>query len=291
MACSLRLVVGLNLRTRGKDLAGIRKEPMENLASESHFMHAECKPVRVVKHPDRCWLSAGSRREGLMTPEFRGFITSVAGEPMSPELRDFLAKVRGTVVSVRKKQIIFAQGDRGSSIFNITRGRVRLTVVSGRGKEATIAVAGPGEFLGEACLAVDMPLRLGTARAVTDTSLLKIGRAEMIRVLHAEHSVSDTFIAYLLKHNRRTQEDLIDQLFNSSEKRLARTLLMLSHFGKKGKSETISPKISQETLAEIVGTTRQRVNFFMNRFRKMGFVEYNGGLKVHSSIVNVILHD
>lgn len=227
-----------------------------------------------------------------MNSEVHSFISCVAGEPMTSELSGFLAKVRGVVVSFRKKQIIFAQGDRGTSIFNIQQGRVRLTVVSGQGKEATIAVLGPREFFGEGCLAVDMPLRMATATAVTDSSLLKVERSEMVRVLHAEHSVSDTFIAYLLKRNRRTQEDLIDQLFNSSEKRLARALLMLTHFGKKGKTETVSPKISQETLAEIVGTTRQRVNVFMNRFRKMGFVDYNGKeLKVHSSLVNVILHD
>jgi CRP/FNR family cyclic AMP-dependent transcriptional regulator len=196
-----------------------------------------------------------------------------------------------TVVEVPKKHVIFSQGDTGNAVFYIQTGKVKLTVVSSRGKEATTALLADRDFLGEECITASQPIRMATAIAVTDCLVLRIERAEMLRVLHQEHAFSDVFVAYLLGRNIRVQEDLVDQLFNSSEKRLARVLLLLAQFGKDGKPETVIPKMSQETLAEMVGTTRSRVNFFMNRFRKLGFIEYNGGLSVHSSLLNVVLHD
>jgi CRP-like cAMP-binding protein len=190
-----------------------------------------------------------------------------------------------------KKQIIFAQGDTADAVFHIQTGKVRLTVVSNDGKEATIGILGDGEFFGEGSLA-GQALRMGSATAMTDCAVLRIDKKAMMEALHREHEVSDMFVAYLLRRNIRYEEDLVDQLFNSSEKRLARILLLLAHFGKEGKPETVVPKISQETLAEMVGTTRSRVSFFMNRFRKLGFVHYNGGgFQVHSSLLSVVLHD
>jgi CRP/FNR family cyclic AMP-dependent transcriptional regulator len=189
-----------------------------------------------------------------------------------------------------KKQGIFAQGDVANAVFYIQTGKVRLTVVSKPGKEATIGILGDGDFFGEACM-VGQPLRMLTATAMTDCVVLRIDKKAMIEALHREHELSDMFVAYLLERNIRYEEDLVDQLFNSSEKRLARVLLLLAHFGKEGKPENVVPKISQEMLAEMIGTTRSRVSFFMNRFRELGFIHYNGGLQVHSSLLNVVLHD
>jgi CRP/FNR family transcriptional regulator, cyclic AMP receptor protein len=209
----------------------------------------------------------------------------------SPETFLAEAGLGRTILDVSKKHLIFCQGDPGTSVFYIQAGKVKLTVVSQRGKEATLALLTDGDFVGEECITAGQPIRMATATAVTDCSVLKIDRAEMLRALHQEHAFSDVFVAYLLGRNIRIQEDLVDQLFNSSEKRLARILLLLAHFGKEGRPETVIPKLSQETLAEMVGTTRSRVNFFMNRFRKLGFIEYNGTLRVHSSLLNVVLHD
>jgi CRP/FNR family cyclic AMP-dependent transcriptional regulator len=190
-----------------------------------------------------------------------------------------------------KKQTIFAQGDAADSVFYVQEGKVRLTVVSQIGKEATLGILNEGDFFGEGALA-GQPLRMGSAIAMTDCDLLKISKKAMIDALHREHTFSDLFVAYLLARNIRYEEDLVDQLFNSSEKRLARILLLLAHFGKEGVPETVIPKISQETLAEMVGTTRSRVSFFMNRFRELGFVNYDtDGMQVHSSLLNVVLHD
>jgi CRP/FNR family cyclic AMP-dependent transcriptional regulator len=196
------------------------------------------------------------------------------------------------VVLFPKKQAIFAQGDAADSIFYIQEGKVRLTVVSQIGKEATLGILSEGDFFGEGGLA-GQPLRMGSATAMTDCELLQIDKKAMMLALHREHTFSDLFVAYLLARNIRYEEDLVDQLFNSSEKRLARILLLLAHFGKEGVPEAVIPKISQETLADMIGTTRSRVSFFMNKFRKLGFVNYNGGsgLQVHSSLLNVILHD
>ena len=190
-----------------------------------------------------------------------------------------------------KKQNFFAQGDPADAIFYLQTGKVRLTVVSKTGKEATVGILSDGSFFGEGSLA-GQALRMGSATAMTDCAVLRIEKKAMMRSLHREHTLSDLFVTYLLARNIRYEEDLVDQLFNSSEKRLARVLLMLARFGKEGVPETVVPKISQETLAEMVGTTRSRVSFFMNRFRKLGFVHYDGGgLQVHSSLLNVVLHD
>jgi CRP-like cAMP-binding protein len=195
------------------------------------------------------------------------------------------------VVPFEKKQTIFAQGDASDAVFYIQSGKVKLTVVSNNGKEATIGILGERDFFGEGCLA-GQPLRMAAATAMTDCELLRIEKKAMMQALHREHAFSDMFVAYLLTRNIRYEEDLVDQLFNSSEKRLARILLLLAHFGKEGKPETLIPKMSQETLAEMIGTTRSRVSFFMNRFRKLGFIDYDeSGLQVHSSLLNVVLHD
>jgi CRP/FNR family cyclic AMP-dependent transcriptional regulator len=198
------------------------------------------------------------------------------------------------ILSVPKKELIFAQGDAADAVFYIQKGKVRLTVVSKVGKEATIAIVSEGNFFGEGSLAGQL-LRMGSAAAMTDCELLRVDKKAMMHALHREHAFSDMFVAYLLARNIRYEEDLVDQLFNSSEKRLARVLLLLAHFGKEGIPESVVPKISQETLAEMVGTTRSRVSFFMNRFRKLGFIHYaggvEGGLQVHSSLLNIVLHD
>ena len=191
---------------------------------------------------------------------------------------------------VDKKQAVFAQGDATDAVFYIQRGKIKLTVLSGNGKEATIGILGEGDFFGEGCLA-GQPFRMGSASAITGCDILRIDKKAMMQALHREHKLSDMFVAYLLARNIRYEEDLVDQLFNSSEKRLARILLLLAHFGKERAPESVVPEISQTTLAEMVGTTRSRVNFFMNRFRKLGFIHYNGGLRVHSSLLNVVLHD
>lgn len=195
------------------------------------------------------------------------------------------------IIDLKERSTLFTQGDAADSVFYIQKGKIRLTVVSKRGKEATIALLGIGDFVGEECIAAIQPQRIATARALTRAAVLRIDRKEIVRVLSQERSFSETFVSYLLARNVRIQEDLIDQLFNSSEKRLARALLLLARFGKENTPEMVIPKVSQETLAEMVGTTRSRVSFFMNRFRRLGFIEYNGKLSVHGSLLNVILHD
>jgi len=200
------------------------------------------------------------------------------------------AGVARKVTDFRNKGTIFSQGDPAKNVLYIQKGAVRLSVVNESGKEAVVAVLGPGDFFGEGCLA-GQPIRIGTAAAITATTVLIIDKKEMIRVLHDEHAFSDRFITYMLSRNIRVEEDLIDQLFNSSEKRLARTLLLLARYGKEDKPQGVLPKIPQEMLAEMVGTTRSRVNFFMNKFRKLGFIHYNGGIKVHTALLSVVLHD
>jgi CRP-like cAMP-binding protein len=190
----------------------------------------------------------------------------------------------------QKKQRVFAQGDIADAVFYIQTGKITLTVVSKTGKEATIGILGEKSFFGEACM-VGQPLRMLTATAMTDCAVLRVDKKAMMDALHREHELSDLFVAYLLARNIRYEEDLVDQLFNSSEKRLARILLLLAHFGKEGVPEIVVPKVSQEMLAEMIGTTRSRVSFFMNRFRTLWFIHYNGGLQVHSSLLSVVLHD
>ena len=204
----------------------------------------------------------------------------------------FLAKVgKGrTIAEYQKNEIVFSQSDVADAIFYIQKGKVKLTVVSHNGKEAVVAILGMGDFLGEGCLAAQ-PLRMATATAMSDCSVVRLEKAATVRVLHDQPAFTELFLAYLLSRNIRIEEDLVDQLFNSSEKRLARLLLLLANFGKEGKPEPVIAEISQEMLAEMIGTTRSRVSFFMNRFRKLGFIEYNGGLHVHSSLLNVVLHD
>ena len=220
-------------------------------------------------------------------------MTMLAGKKRVFDPKQFLATIGAgrKVVAFPKKQNIYTQGDEADAVFYIQEGKVRLTVVSKVGKEATLGILGGGEFFGEGGLA-GQPLRMGSATAMTDCEVLRIDKKAMMLALHQEHKFSDLFVAYLLARNIRYEEDLVDQLFNSSEKRLARILLLLAHFGKEGVPESVIPKISQEALAEMIGTTRSRVSFFMNRFRNLGFVEYGGGgLQVHSSLLNIVLHD
>jgi len=219
--------------------------------------------------------------------------TALAKRKRDFDPKSFLATIGAgrKVVAFPKKETVFTQGDAADSVFYIQEGKIRLTVVSKIGKEATLGILNRGEFFGEGGLA-GQPLRMGSATALTDCELLRIEKKAMMEALHREHEFSDMFVAYLLARNIRYEEDLVDQLFNSSEKRLARILLLLAHFGKESVPETVIPKISQETLAEMIGTTRSRVSFFMNRFRKLGFVDYGeGGLQVHSSLLNIVLHD
>jgi CRP/FNR family transcriptional regulator, cyclic AMP receptor protein len=235
--------------------------------------------------------------------DFRAFGTLERGPTMTPvaakilknfDPKTFLSTIDGgrKITAFLKKQTIFVQGDAADAVFYTLKGKIKLTVVSKIGKEATIGILNEGDFFGEACLSGQL-LRMCSATAMTDCSVMRIDKQSMMEVLHRESAFSDMFVAYLLARNIRYEEDLVDQLFNSSEKRLARILLLLAHFGKEGAPETLIANISQETLAEMIGTTRSRVSFFMNRFRKLGFIDYHGGddLQVHSSLLNVVLHD
>ena len=208
------------------------------------------------------------------------------------DLKVFLNKANGgnTIAEYRTNDHVFVQGETANAIFYTKEGKVKLTVLSKQGKRAVVAILKDGDFFGEGCLA-GQPLRMATAVAISECSVMKLEKAVVVGLLHEEPSFSEFFVAHLLSRNIKIEEDLVDQLFNSSEKRLARVLLLLANFGKEGTPQTVIPKISQETLAGIVGTTRSRVNVFMNRFRKLGFVEYNGSLKIHSSLLNVVLHD
>jgi CRP/FNR family transcriptional regulator, cyclic AMP receptor protein len=208
------------------------------------------------------------------------------------DAQDFLdtAGVARKISEYRRNESIYLQGDVAETVMYVQKGGVKLSVVNGSGKEAVVAMFGPTDFFGEGCMA-GQTLRMGTTTAVTPTTLLVIQKDELLRVLHAEHKLSDHFISYMLAHNIRVEEDLIDQLFNSSEKRLARTLLLLARYGKQEQPDRILPRVSQETLASMVGTTRSRVNFFMNKFRKLGFIEYNGKIKVNKSLLTVVLHE
>jgi CRP-like cAMP-binding protein len=214
-----------------------------------------------------------------------------------PRLRSFdpevfLNTVDGgrTVSAYKKNQTIFSQGDPADAVFYIQEGKVKVTVISDRGREAVVAIHGKRDFFGEGCL-TGQPLRLATIVAMTDCSIMRIDKKTMVRVLHDEPKFSEMFVSYILARNARVEEDLVDQLFNSTEKRLARVLLLMANYGKDTKPEPVIPKVSQETLAEIIGTTRPRVNLFMNKFRQLGFLEYNGDMKVHGSLLNVVLND
>jgi CRP/FNR family cyclic AMP-dependent transcriptional regulator len=204
----------------------------------------------------------------------------------------FLATIGSgkTILRTKKNQTLFSQGDAADAVFYIQSGRVKLSVLSGQGKEAVVAILEQGSFLGEPCLA-GQPLRLVTATALDASTIVRIEKAAIIRVLHDEPAFAELFLSYLVSRNIRIQEDLVDQLFNSSEKRLARVLLLLAHFGKEGTPEPVSPKLSQETLADMIGTMRSRVRFFLTKFKKLGFIHSNGGLHIHSSLLNVVLHD
>jgi CRP/FNR family cyclic AMP-dependent transcriptional regulator len=228
-----------------------------------------------------------------MTALWKGSFEMAKPQEIAFDAPAFLAEagLGRRIIQLKPKQAFFSQGGPADSIFYLQSGRAKLTVFSENGKEATITLFAVGDFVGEESLATVGGLRLATATAVTACTALKIEREEMVRVMHEEHAFSDLFVKFLLARSMRTQADLVDQLFNSSEKRLARILLLLAEFGKPGEPESLIPEITQESLAEMIGTTRSRVSFFMNRFRKLGFIEYNGRIRVHKSLLNVILHD
>jgi CRP/FNR family cyclic AMP-dependent transcriptional regulator len=213
-----------------------------------------------------------------------------SGDSFDPQVFLDTAGVARKVIEYGRAESIYSQGDTAETVMYIQKGGVKFSVVNGSGKEAVVAMFGPSDFFGEGCMA-GQAVRMGTATAVTPTTLLVIQKKELLRVLHAEHEFSDRFIAYMLGRNIRVEEDLIDQLFNSSEKRLARTLLLLARYGAQEKPNSVLPKVSQETLASMIGTTRSRVNFFMNKFRNLGFIEYNGKIKVNKSLLTVVLHE
>jgi CRP/FNR family transcriptional regulator, cyclic AMP receptor protein len=231
----------------------------------------------------------------MMPPSVRG-PTLMAKKPKKTEpfgVQEYLsnAGVSRRIAKFKKGQVIFSQDDPCDNVLYIQSGNAKLTIVNPQGKEAVLAIVGPGDFLGEGCI-IGNPVRMATATAIAPLNAMSIAKKEMMRVLHDEPEFAGKFISYMLERNIKIEADLVDQLFNSSEKRLARALLILARYGKAGEPETIVAKISQETLAELVGTTRSRVNFFMNKFRKLGFIDYNGGgMQVHSSLLNVVLHD
>jgi CRP-like cAMP-binding protein len=241
--------------------------------------------------PKNIWWAVGTAilRFGRSGPEEEGIPkdTALAFDPQSVLTRIEKGK---TTRGYRAKEIVFSQGDAADAVFFIHKGNVKLTVLSARGKEAVIGVLDPGSFFGEGCLA-GQPFRMASASATEPSRITRVSRSTMVRLLHRDPEFAESFMAYLLSRNVRIEEDLVDQLFNSSEKRLARVLLLLAHFGKESRPESVIPKVSQETLAAMVGTTRSRVSYFMNRFRKMGFIHYNGGLQVHSALLTVVLRD
>jgi CRP/FNR family cyclic AMP-dependent transcriptional regulator len=228
----------------------------------------------------------------LLSPNMRSKKLRNKGKNGEFNAQAFLdtAGIARKVMEYRRGESVYSQGEAAGTVMYIQKGGVKLSVVNGSGKEAVVAMFGPTDFFGEGCMA-GQTIRMGTTTAVTPTTLLVIQKEELLRVLHAEHELSDHFIAYMLAHNIRVEEDLIDQLFNSSEKRLARTLLLLARYGTQEQPDRILPKVSQETLASMVGTTRSRVNFFMNKFRKLGFIEYNGKIKINKSLLSVVLHE
>src|SRR5271167_4924409 len=242
------------------------------------------EPVRSAKSPT----GKIAKPSRLQTPKPQPINGDSVFDPETFLARTGLGR---KILSLKKDEVAYAQGDPADVIFYVQKGRLRVTVTSASGKEATIALVGAGEFLGESCMVSAHPLRLATATAMTACTVLRISKAEMVRVLHQEQELSDMFVSFLLARNARIQADLVDKLFNSSEKRLARILLLLAQFGKESKPETVVPKISQGILAEMIGTTRSRVSFFMNRFRKLGFVEYNGEIRVHNSLLNIFLQE
>ena len=219
-------------------------------------------------------------------------MTNQKKKKVSFDPKVFLATVNGgrSISKYRKDETVFSQSSSADAVFYIQKGKAKITVVSEQGKEAVVAILGPDEFCGEGCL-TGQPLRLATATAMTDCEIMRVEKAVMVRVLHEEPAFSEMFVSHLLARTIRVEADLVDQLFNSSEKRLARALLLLANFGKEGRPEPIIAKVSQETLAEMIGTTRSRVSFFMNKFRNLGLIDYNGRIEIHSSLLNVVLHE
>jgi CRP/FNR family transcriptional regulator, cyclic AMP receptor protein len=282
------------LRQPNPQASTIEKNAIKCLRASSRQKEARMSPARKPGAPSR------RRKASLQPPVSLSLqpqreLNKESGATKKKSNFDpvsFLAAIGEgrRALTYKKKQRIFVQGDPADALFYLQKGRVKLTVLSKTGKEATIGILGEGDFFGEGSLA-GQPLRMGSATTLTECTVLQIGKKDMMNALHREHELSDMFVAYLLARNIRYEEDLVDQLFNSSEKRLARVLLLLARFGKEGAPETVLPKISQEVLAEMVGTTRSRVNFFMNRFRKLGFIRYNGGLQVQTSLLTVVLHD
>jgi CRP/FNR family transcriptional regulator, cyclic AMP receptor protein len=247
--------------------------------SAEHFCYRKQRPWSNLER--RCLQLDVKMNKSLQSKKVNGF---------DPQVFLDTAGVARKVAEFRRGESIYSQGEAANSVMYIQKGGVKFTVVNGSGKEAVVAMFGPSDFFGEGCMA-GQSVRMGTATAITPSTILVIDKNELLRVLHEEHELSDHFIGYMLAHNIRVEEDLIDQLFNSSEKRLARTLLLLARYGKQEQPDRILAKVSQETLAKMIGTTRSRVNFFMNKFRKLGFIEYNGKIKINKSLLTVVLHE
>jgi CRP-like cAMP-binding protein len=273
--------------------AAVRKTPkIDSVKATARGLDPSMESAALGSAPERERIPRLAYSNGQAHGFSEGSAAAASRRTLRFDPAAFLAKAgKGkTTATYRKGQAVFAQADAADAIFYIQRGKVKVTVVSNNGKEAVVAILDDGDFLGEGCLA-GQQVRMATAAAMSESAIVRLEKAEAVRVLHDEPAFSELFLKHLLSRNIRVEEDLVDQLFNSSEKRLARVLLLLAKFGKEGAPETVIPKMSQETLAEIVGTTRSRVSFFMNKFRKLGFVEYNGELKIHSSLLNVVLHD
>ena len=272
--------------------------PLASPTRQHHTKNRRLVSVHLCTHSDipernfSCVLKCRTSQEGVLPVAKKAAKRPKQKANGQFNAQEFLdsAGIARKVTEFKRKETIFSQGDPCRNVFYIQKGGVRLSVVNETGKEAVVAVLRPGDFFGEGCLA-GQPIRIGTATAVAPTTALVIEKSEMVRVLHTEHEFSDRFITFMLARNIRIEEDLVDQLFNSSEKRLARTLLLLARYGKEDKLQRVLPKVSQEMLAEMVGTTRSRVNFFMNKFRKLGFIKYNGGLQIDNSLLSVVLHE
>jgi CRP/FNR family transcriptional regulator, cyclic AMP receptor protein len=263
---------------------------LPKLYSIEHCIKLNIPRLEIV--PKKTWTSRVPGIKYRSSKQDNGSVVAKARRKRSFDVKVFLSTVDDgrTVSNYRKNQKVFAQGNRADSVFYLQEGQVKVSVISEQGKEAVVAIHGKGDFFGEGCL-TGQPRRLATVTALTECVIMRLDKTTVVKVLHDEPMFSEMFMAYMLARNARVEEDLVDQLFNSSEKRLARALLLMANFGKEGRPETVITKISQATLAEMVGTTRSRINVFMNKFRELGFINYNGDLEVHNSLLNVILHD
>ena len=286
------------METRDWDAKGSARSGSPSLAARPTLSSFRSSPSRFRRNRfahrsqrgEAAWSNEVCHALEIGIPRWFGAMTTKAIVPFDPAMFLATAGEGRTKAEYLAGVVIFSQGDASDAVFHIVRGKIKIAATSGQGREGVVGLFGDGDFFGEGCL-IGQPVRLAAAIAMTDSEVVRIGKAEMIRALHAEPDLAEMFTTYLLTRNSRVEADLVDHLFNSSERRLARVLLLLANFGKEGKPEPITTKISQETLAEMIGTTRPRVSFFMNKFRKLGYIDYNGEIKVHSSLLSVLLHE